>query len=239
MREQIIRFEPTEEFVPTLIQYPKSSSRFIPNWYKKDPTYTTGKGDILSMMKNGGNGTYKACTPVTDSITSGYTIVLSAAVSVRSASDSEYLPEIFWNVHWGPLERKPQELLSNYPVPHNHSPLFFRWITYWGIRTPSGYSSLITHPHHRYDLPFTTISGVVDTDRHPNSLELPFFIKNDFEGIIEEGTPIAQILPFKRDNWKSEPLDFDPKYKFNSLSATKLDFIRTYKNRYWTRKNYL
>lgn len=238
MKEQIIRFEPTEDFVPTLIDYPKPATQSVADWYKKDNLYTTGKGDFVSAMKSNGMGTYKACTPVVDSITSGYTIKLSAAVFVSSASDSEYIPQIKWGVHWVPLEKKPKELLSNYPTPYGHFPEFFRWITYWGIRTPDGYSTMITHPHHRYDLPFTTIGGVVDTDKHPNSLELPFFIRNGFEGIIEEGTPIAQIIPFKRDSWNSEALDFDPKYKYNSLSASKLDFIRTYKNRYWSKKVY-
>ena len=238
MKAQIIRFEPTEEFVPTLIHPPKPSIQSVPEWYKKDPLFTTGKGDQVNALKNNAMGTYKACIPLVDSITSGYTISLSAAVFVSSASDSEYIPQIKWGVHWQPLEKKPKELLANYPTPYAHFNEFFRWITYWGIRTPSGYSTLITHPHHRYDLPFTTIGGVVDTDKHPNSLELPFFIKNGFEGIIEEGTPIAQIIPFKRDSWKSEAVDFDLKYRYNSLSASKIDFIRTYKNRYWTKKNY-
>ena len=238
MKTQIIRFEPTDGFVPTLIQPPKPATQAVPEWYKKDPLFTGKSGHKLPSIKEGGMGTYKACTPLVDSLTSGYTVTLSAAVYVTSASDSEYAPQIQWGVNWYPLEKKPKELLASYPTPHEHFNEFFRWITYWGIRTPKGYSTLVTHPHHRYDLPFTTIGGIVDTDKHPNSLEFPFFIKNGFEGIIEEGTPIAQILPFKRDNWKSESVDFDLKYKYNSLNATKIDFIRTYKNRYWTRKKY-
>jgi len=235
---QIVRFEPTENFVPTLIECPKSATNSVPEWYIKDPKFTTGKGKELDGLKAGGMGTYKACTPLVDSITSGYIIKLSAAVLVTNVSSNSYIPNIQWGVHWYPLEKKPSEALASYPTPKGHFNEFFRWITYWGIRTPNGYSSLITHPHHRYDLPFTTISGIVDTDKHPNSLELPFFIHEGFEGIIEAGTPIAQILPFKRESWDSEQLEFENKYKYNSMSATKLDFIRTYKNRYWSKKSY-
>ena len=33
---------------------------------------------------------------------------------------------------------------------------------------------------------------------------MPFFIIKGFTGILPAGTPYAQILPFKRENWSSE-----------------------------------
>jgi antitoxin (DNA-binding transcriptional repressor) of toxin-antitoxin stability system len=33
---------------------------------------------------------------------------------------------------------------------------------------------------------------------------IPFYIKNGFEGVIKSGTPVAQIIPFKQENWKAE-----------------------------------
>jgi hypothetical protein len=238
MKAKIIKFEPSYDFVPVLIEPPKPATQSIPRWYRNDPLYTTGNGDDLSSIKKGGAGTYKMCVPIVDSLTSGYTVSLSAAVMVANTSESEYVPSISWGVHWKPLEHKGKEALANYPIPTGYFNEFFRWVTYWGLRTPSGYSTLITHPHHRYDLPFITVGGVVDTDKHPNALQFPFFIKEGFEGIIEAGTPIAQLLPFKRDNWKSESVDFDIKYEYNQESSPKLDFIRTYKNRWWTKKTY-
>jgi|688.fasta_scaffold00121_86 hypothetical protein len=238
-KTKIIQFEPLHDFVPTLMQPPKPSTQCVPNWYKNDTLFTTGNGDDFSLIKKGGIGTYKLCVPIVDSLTSGYTVTLSSAIMVENVSESSYMPRISWAVHWKPLEHKGYEGLSNYPIPFGHCPDFFRWITYWGIRTPKGYSTLITHPHQRHDLPFTTIGGVVDTDKHPNALQFPFFLKEGFEGIIEEGTPIAQILPFKRDDWKSESVDFDPKYEHNEQSASKIDFIRTYKNRWWSKKTYI
>ena len=35
---------------------------------------------------------------------------------------------------------------------------------------------------------------------------IPQQIEEGFEGIIEEGTPILQIIPFKRESWKAEYL---------------------------------
>jgi len=238
--DKIIKFEPTDDFATTLIKPPISSKNKIPTWFKNDSLFSKGENNYVKAYKNQSIGTYKLCVPVVDAVTSGYTVVLSASVLVTNRSNDKdiYDPYIQWGVHWQPLESKPPEMLSNYPVPHEHYPGFFRWITYWGIKTPPGYSLLITHPHHRYDLPFLTTSAVVDTDKHPNSLELAFFLRNGFEGIIEEGTPIAQILPFKREPWDSEILEHSDKVKHNRLSAAKIDFIRTYKNRFWSKKVY-
>ena len=36
----------------------------------------------------------------------------------------------------------------------------------WTIEAPEGYSVLFTHPVNRFDLPFTTLTGMVDCDRY-------------------------------------------------------------------------
>ena len=61
---------------------------------------------------------------------------------------------------------------------------------------------MITHPLNRNDLPFITISGIVDGNFAISADgNVPFYIKNNFEGIIPQGTPIAQLIPFYRQNW--------------------------------------
>jgi hypothetical protein len=59
---------------------------------------------------------------------------------------------------------------------------------------------------YRDDLPFYSLPSIVDTDRHPAPVNFPFFLRKDFTGILESGTPIMQIIPFKREEWKSEVL---------------------------------
>jgi hypothetical protein len=41
-------------------------------------------------------------------------------------------------------------------------------------------------------------------------------LQSDWEGIVEAGTPIAQVIPFKRESWKSE---LDNNFSENSLSS--------------------
>jgi hypothetical protein len=108
----------------------------------------------------------------------------------------------------------------------------------WQVITPSGYSLWITHPSQRYDLPFTTVTGFVDTDKFPNRLFLPFFLKDNFEGLIPEGTPIAQIIPIKREVWESEKSDYDPNSDYIHRNMMTLNLFRTYKNKFWSKKEY-
>jgi hypothetical protein len=73
---------------------------------------------------------------------------------------------------------------------------------------------------------------------NPNKIHFPFFIKENFEGLIKEGTPIVQFLPFKRDNWKLEKKPFSIKSNILYQNATKINYLRTYKNKFWTKKKY-
>ena len=67
---------------------------------------------------------------------------------------------------------------------------------------------------------------------------VPFFIKSNFEGVIPCGTPMFQIIPFKRENWKSEKdislKDLDKKHEFLNLRT----MHGYYKNKFWNRKSY-
>jgi hypothetical protein len=196
--------------------------------------------DLIKAEKNGAwQGTYKLCVPLVDSLTAGYMIELPADVLVVNTNkDGGYQPLFTWNVDFNVLDSQPIEALGNYPIPPGYSVSFFRWILNWQIIMPEGYSLLINHPSHRHDLPFFTLSGFVDADKHTSPLFLPFFIKYGFEGVIHEGTPIAQIIPIKRESWKSFEEKYDEQKSINFRNSVKLNFIRTYKNKYWTKKRY-
>ena len=53
-------------------------------------------------------------------------------------------------------------------------------------------------------MPFRTFSGVVDTDMYELGVEFPFQLLNTITEdifILEKGTPICQVIPFKRESW--------------------------------------
>ena len=67
---------------------------------------------------------------------------------------------------------------------------------------------------------------------------LPFFLKAGFTGIIPKGTPIAQLIPFKREDWKLEETTGLKKEGeiegYNSLSV----ISGWYKKNRWRKKTY-
>ena len=73
----------------------------------------------------------------------------------------------------------------------------------WTIEAPEGYSLLFTHPLNRFDLPFTTLTGLVDSDQyHDNWIHFPaHWHDKNFSGVLPRGTPVAQCVPVKRETW--------------------------------------
>ncbi|MCG8461128.1 MAG: hypothetical protein MI919_32995, partial [Holophagales bacterium] len=65
---------------------------------------------------------------------------------------------------------------------------------FWTIECPSGWSLLVTHPVNREDLPFRTLTGLVDADRYGDAfIHFPArWSDPDFTGLLPRGTPVAQ-----------------------------------------------
>ena len=59
-------------------------------------------------------------------------------------------------------------------------------------------------PVHR-DSVFSILEGIVDTDNYNAPVNFPFVLNDvKYEGLIPAGTPMAQVIPFKREAWKME-----------------------------------
>jgi hypothetical protein len=213
---------------------PKPSKLSIPEWYKSNPLHKNGNN--LLKEKEIYN-TIKKCVPFLDSMTTGYTAELWCDILVRKLENG--MSGFEWTTKTGePIEMREFSSSINLPVPAGHSPQRMAWNLPYYMKTPIGYSSLITHPLNRYDLPFTTLSGVVDTDTVLYAGRLPFFIHQDFEGIIKKGTPIFQVVPFKRDDWQSKEnrllIEEGERKRFKSLAV----ISGWYKTEVWQRKEY-
>jgi hypothetical protein len=93
--------------------------------------------------------------------------------------------------------------MPGFQVPWGHDEYHFAWYGEWAVRLPEGYSALYVQPMNRYELPFQTTSGIIDSDAVNLFGTVPFFIAKEYEGILPKGTPFLQIIPFKRENWDS------------------------------------
>jgi hypothetical protein len=181
-----------EEYKPT----PASLS--IPGWYKDMESY------IGNQKKPSGKGftsaTIKRCMPVFDAITAGYILYTYADIYVSQKDGiPQYECRSFATIDFHPIVQAP-----TYPGGKGLSgdAKYPKFLNPWSIKTPKGYSTLFTQPFHR-DSVFTILDGIVDTDKYDAPVNFPFVLNDwSYEGLIPAGTPIAQVIPFKRENWK-------------------------------------
>jgi hypothetical protein len=60
-----------------------------------------------------------------------------------------------------------------------------------------------------------------------------------FQGLIPKGTPIAQVIPFKREGWHMEiGSDKDVKEHNKIIEKMRTKFFDRYKSMFWSRKEY-
>jgi hypothetical protein len=237
--KKLITFYPIEN-IPPYIESPTPASLFIPDWYKKMPKNIGEEKEsgLSPYNPTATNTTMKACSPFLDSLTTGYIASLTCDMEIRKMENGNH-------IRW----RLPDTLVTTHstdqhpglPTPHESTfDNVFKWVNFFTIKTPPGYSCLFTHPFNRWDLPFRTFTGVVDTDSYKGTVQFPFQV-NKFDEpfiILKKGTPLVQILPFKRDNWKSSQLPFSQdtadSANFDQLSG----IVRNYKTKFWSKKIY-
>jgi len=227
---KIIKFATEEKAV----SYPQPSRKYIPNWYKKAEKFVGGK-PIINPYDDKGTTTVKACFPFLDAFTTGYTIELCQDIQV-SIIDGQ--PHINWLTEPVTVAQRSIDQLQGMAIGKEYHKINFSWKEIFYIKLPKNYSLLVTHPLNHFDLPFTTMSGVVDADEIMTKGNVPFLLKKDFEGIIPKGTPIMQLIPFKRDNWYSEIDDnLISEGQEKSISARRV-ISGWYKNNVWNKKSY-
>ena len=171
----------------------------VPQWYKRIPKKVTGKS--MDHEHEEDLVTVKSCVPFLDAFTTGYFMTLGQELLVER---TEIGPVIRYKTEPNPTGFRPSALTDPMPTPTGYGNEHFVWHTTATVKLPPGYSALYTHPINRFELPFFTVSAVVDADTGIPGGNIPFYLKENFEGIIPKGTPIIQIIPFKRDEWISK-----------------------------------
>lgn len=218
---------------------PKPASTYLPEWYKQMESYTSG-----SKRPDGAGGTtatIKRCMPVFDAITSGYIIPTDVDVWVTQRRNENGELESTWYewpsadpISWHPIEQAP-----NHPNRNGHVNSYPKWINPWAIKTPPGYSCLFVQPFHRESV-FTILPGVVDTDTYTAPVNFPFVLNSmEFEGLIPAGTPMAQVIPFKRDEFEMEfGSEIDFKEQASTTRTLRSRFFDSYKDQFRSKKSY-
>lgn len=237
---QKISFIPSLENFKDVYTAPVPAITMVPEWYKSLTLYgdTNDIKNLNPVNHVGTDGTLvdtKKCMPMFDALTSGYYYLLEDDLHVSLNDDG--FPTLTWKGDVMLIDKRPTLQI---PVPGNCHQLHFGFRMNWFYRTPPGYSVLVTHPMNRYDLPFYTLSGMVDSDIWGLPVFFSFFLKRDFIGTIPKGTPIMQFIPFKRDEWEIEIKTDKKSIEEEEFKAEKRRTMVTgyYKEDVWQKKEY-
>jgi hypothetical protein len=238
-----IKFYPFSEKTSMFAPQPAPAAKFIPEWYKKQPAFI---GDETKdfVSKGGSSGTIKRCMPIFDLMSAGYIITFPMDVYINATNPEK----IEWSV---PLELKSfgndmvathtKEQIQEYPVDTDrfHKQVF-RIMPFWSVQTSKGYSTLFTHPFHRDNVPFEMFSALVDTDQFISDGHLSMYIEKDFNGVIKQGTPLIQVIPFKREEWSSKILTHEESHNEIEKQRLKIrsSFKHSYKEKFRQKKEY-
>lgn len=211
---------------------PMPATKVIPDWYKKTPGYTESKK--INTVDKIINHTIKKCIPVFDAITAGYILFTPVDLDISTVDGQPYY---FW-ASQDAIEFHGGQQLPLHPDKNTES--LPKWINYWGVKTPKGYSCLFIPPMHHPNV-FNILPGVVDTDVYSAPVNFPFVLKDpNFQGFIPAGTPMAQVIPIKRNTWK---MKFGNKKQIETSAKVvvklKTKLFNGYKSLFWVRKEYL
>jgi hypothetical protein len=181
-----------------LLPRPVLASEGLPDWVRSMPASAAVPGFGDEKIR-----TVKRCPPFLDAMRFGFLMPLVADVVVRDGAfswDWDVPASMPGGVTRAPIGFHLSEQATGSPL-HDPQKVFIKFNNFWAIRLPEGFSLLVCHPINREDLPFRTLSGLVDADRYPGLIQFPArWLDPGFEGTLSRGTPIAQCIPVPRQS---------------------------------------
>ena len=178
---------------------PKPSNKYLPNWWKQTkliPTSVSSKTLIVGNVKN--------CPSFPDYFSQGFVIPMWVDSILRyEESDNQYLWRVAddrfkWSVH------SQHQFIDDVDFRYqNKKGLFvFKTECPWKIITPPGYSVCQLPIFYDFDAEFSVLPGIVDTDVHHTVNQQVIVYSSNKDILIKKGTPLAQYVVFKRDDYK-------------------------------------
>jgi len=217
-----------------IIPEPYPARKYMPEWFKALPPKINKENKLE-------NSTIKRCAPFLDSMTVGWIIPLVADVQFITNDDASGV-NYKWTFHRTLVENHNYDQISTDRCPNPNLPKPpMKFLNWWAIKVPPGYSVLFVPPLNRQDPRFTCMSGFVDVDGYFEFINFPFFFNEpNYTGIVEAGTPLVQAIPIRRDAIlsKEKIRKFDKKDHDDLSKTRKFRSVHesVYRDKIWSRK---
>jgi len=182
---------------------PVLAKSITPEWWKKTKVGMHIRGDFVQ--------TIRACPAMDDWLKSGWFVLANRDIEViryeeqsvtreEKVKEERRLPRIVSPSHPSKQAFDSFEYLGeNAPVKDA-----FKMRNPWNIKTPPGYSCFYLDPFLFQNEYFATWQGIIDTDKfntNQDNSQIIFYPKVNHSFTIKKGTPMCQIIPYKRETW--------------------------------------
>ena len=238
-KSKTIKFNPVCEISEISVPAPKPAEHYLPDWLKKATPFFTKKPEF-DIETGQPNPTLKICMPFTDTFSFGYIQETWTDIWIDKDSNPEN-PLFYYPAGPKIMSERPQHASSMMPHSDEYYPQHYTWHPAWMPELPPGYSCIITQPLNRTDLPFHTFTGIVESDTFitaESESNFPFLLNRNFSGMIKKGTPMYQIIPFKRDDWESTVNAYDEKRQKSVTQKVRQFMWGGYKALHWKKKKF-
>ena len=236
-----IKFHSNREYNSYIKEtYPEPAVKYIPDWYNNASRYVKNPytGEDLMDYSGGKTLSFKTCPAIFDLFSTGYVFKTPCDIYFYKKNNETFveLPEGFKDFC------APRHPMPEFVVPQGYSEKHFHWFPNWSVELPKGYGAIYITPQNHFNLPFITVSGIIDNDKCSSAGLMPFFLKEGFTGLIEQGTPFVQIIPFKKEDWESEIVLYEQEEILDRYHKSGQEFRKpgggVYKKLFWSRKKY-
>ena len=172
---------------------PYPAKKHVPDWFK----------DLPNDNYENEIGTIKNCIPFIDAMTTGYIIPVPETIIIKPIDKH--------NIGIGGpgkdfVKSHSARQTENSPFGNAYT---MKILNPFMIKTEKGVSCLFTAPINKpAPMPINVISSVVDTDMYDSIVHFPISVffsdVDDDPFILEKGTPLVQVVPFRRESFEME-----------------------------------
>lgn len=168
--------------------YPiKPSKEVLPDHWKKMPSTVNGQDSV------------RKCPGIHDWLLAGYIIPAWTDIVVHQSEDLGSNGTLS-NGNIGAGSHPPYQCLDLL-VEKSHFTGTVKLPGTWSIKTAPGWSIMLVPLWYWHNQPWEALPGIIHSDNHHNEVNLNFVMKSKDPVVnIPAGTPLVQVIPFKRDS---------------------------------------
>jgi len=152
-----------------ILPKPVLAKRALPDWLKAMPTHV--HADELNLELQ----TVKKCPPFVDAMTAGFMMPLVTDIHVENGRftwDWDPPPPRFGQYTRAPMSFHPNDQVVQTPF-FDEDRHAIKFTNFWSVELPKGYAMLATHPVNRADLPFRSLTGLIDAAHWKSLVHFP------------------------------------------------------------------